>query len=80
MSLLHVTRACTRGGDQGSASPHQEWHAGNWGRPRSIQSRSALRFREAGNRRGVLVTTLGHEQRRSKHGGRKPHAPICDPH
>ena len=35
--------------------------------PRSIQSRSALRFREAGNRRGVLVTTLGHEQRRSKH-------------
>src|SRR6516165_6787197 len=44
--------------------------------PRSIQSRSALRFREAGNRRGALVTTLGHEQRRSKHAGRKPHAPM----
>ena len=48
--------------------------------PHSFQSRSALPFREAENRRGVLVTPLGHEQRRSKHAGRKPHAPIGDPH
>ena len=48
--------------------------------PRSFQSRSAPVFREARKGRSVLVTPIGHEQRRSKHAGRNPHAPIGDPH
>ena len=47
---------------------------------RSFQSRWAPRFREAENGRSILVTPLGHEQRRSKHAGRKPHTPTGYPH